>query len=263
MTPPPTDWLKRLPQPPGRITLDVAGHETPVLLTHEALEAVYLPLLADLEMRSRSHRVVAGLAGIPGSGKSTVAAVLVDLADRLLGPGAFAACGIDGWHLPNSILDTRRTLDPGGQPIPLRRRKGSPESFDVPAIAEAIRALRADDRDLSLPVYDRRIHDPRPDALIVPRQTRIILIEGNYLLDDQPPWEAVARQLAPTFFLACDPDLARRRVIDRHVRGGCSPEQAEHKYAENDGPNARLVLQHIARADWIIQLDRCPSLRKP
>ncbi len=263
MTLPPTDWLKRLPQLIGRITLDVAGHETAVTLAQDAIERVYVPILAALETQSRSHRVMAGLAGIPGSGKSTLAAVLTHLADRLLGPGVFAACGIDGWHLPNAVLDARTVLDPAGQPIPPRRRKGSPESFDVPAIAEAIRALRADDRDLSLPVYDRRIHDPRPDALAIPHRTRIILIEGNYLLDDQPPWDAVARQLAPTYFLACNPDIARQRVIDRHIRGGCSPDEAKQKFNENDGPNTWLVLQHIARADWIIQLDPCPSLRKP
>ena len=263
MTSPPADWLKRAASLTGTVSLEVAGYATPVALAAEALEHLYLPLLAMLDEQARSRRVLAGLAGIPGSGKSTFVAAMTHLADRLLGEGVFAAVGIDGWHLPNAVLDARTTLDASGRPIPLRQRKGGPESFDVPALVDALGRLKADDGPVNLPAYDRRLHEPVPDRLVITPRTRIVLVEGNYLLDDSPPWRAVSALLAPKFLLACDPATARLRVIDRHVRGGCSLKDAERKYDQNDGLNARIVLAQTDQADWIIELEPSPSLRKP
>ena len=256
------NWLNRLAELTGTVTLDVAGFTTPVAISADAVEHVYLPILALLDNPGGSRRTLAGLAGIPGSGKSTFVAVLTHLANRLLGEGAFAAVGIDGWHLPNAILDQRTTLDEQGRPIPLRRRKGGPESFDVPALATAIRQLADPNHTVRLPVYDRRLHDPRPDGITITPRTRIVLVEGNYLLDETPPWDAVSALLAPRFLLTCDPASARQRVIDRHIRGGCTPADAERKYNENDGLNTATVLSRAEQANWIVDLEPKPFLRK-
>ena len=197
MTTVPPAWLTRIPEFIGPITLDIAGHTTTITIAVEALEHVYLPVLAHLDALARSSRVLAALAGIPGSGKSTFVAALTHLADQLIGHNVFAAVGIDGWHLPNVILDQRTTHDEQGNPIPLRRRKGGPESFDVPAIAAAIEQLTDPDQTIRLPVYDRRLHDPRPDGIVITPQTRIVLVEGNYLLDNTPPWNAVSDPTLP------------------------------------------------------------------
>lgn len=262
MTNVPAAWLCRVPALIGPVALDVAGHTTTIDLAAEALERVYLPLLAHLDHLARSSRVLAALTGIPGSGKSTFVAVLNYLANQLLEHGAFAAVGIDGWHLPNAILDQRTTSDEHGRTIPLRRRKGGPESFDVPAIASAIEQLAAPGRTARLPVYDRRLHDPRPDGIVITPAARIILVEGNYLLDDAPPWNVVAARLSPKFLLMCDPGSARQRVINRHIRGGCTPAEAERKYNENDALNTTIVLNQSHRADWIIEVGSSPHWRK-
>jgi len=261
MQPIPPDWLNRLPELSGPLPLVVAGYPVEIILTGPELQNVYLPMLALLDRQARSSRVLAGLAGIPGSGKSTFTAALACLADRLLGEADLVAVGIDGWHLPNVILDRRTTLDVAGAVVPLRQRKGGPESFDVPALVRAVQQLADRTRTIRLPAYDRRLHDPVPDVLSIPPETRIVLVEGNYLLDDAPPWNAVGALLSPIFLLTCDPDPARRRVIDRHVRGGCTPAQAEYKYESNDGLNARVVLEKTHRADWTIRLAPDPQLQ--
>ena len=56
--------------------------------------------------------------------------------------------------------------------------------------------------------------------------------------------------------------VARQGVIDRHIRGGCTPAEAQRKYDRNDGLNANIVLRHVARADWIVELEPTPSLRR-
>jgi len=277
MTTPPADWLKRAASLIGTVTLEVAGYATPVAITVEALQRAYLPLLAILNEQARSRRVLAGLVGVPGSGKSTYAAAMTLLADRLLGEGVFAAVGIDGWHLPNAVLDRRTTSDATGQTIPLRQRKGGPESFDVPALADALTRLKADAGPVNLPAYDRRLHEPVPDRVLISPRTRIVLVEGNYLLGiaagepsrqgrqnppalqeecpaETPTWNTIAAMLSPRFLLVCDPANARLRVIERHVRGGCSRQEAERKYEHNDGLNARIVLTAAHRADWIVEL---------
>jgi putative kinase len=256
-------WLTRIPEFIGPVTLDVAGHTTTIVLAAEDVEHVYLPILAHLTEYARTNRALAALAGIPGSGKSTLVAALAHLADQLIGQGIFAAVGIDGWHLPNVVLDRKTTHDEQGNVIPLRRRKGGPESFDVPAIAAAIEQLAGADQTIRLPVYDRRLHDPRPDGVVITPQTRIVLVEGNYLLDDTPPWNAVSGQLSPKFLLTCDPASARQRVIDRHIRGGCSSTEAERKYEENDALNTAIVLRHAGQADWVVEIEPKPSLRMP
>lgn len=240
----------------GNVTLDVAGYPTTIEVTPSQLDCLYKPVLTELmDGADQGGRVLAGLAGIPGSGKSTFGAVLAYVADHVLGPGVLVVVGMDGWHWPNAVLDERTTRDEAGCVISLARRKGSPESFDAAGLAIALRELATGEHAVSLPVYDRRRHDPAPDALTIERPTRIVLIEGNYLHSDQPPWDAVSALLSPKLLLECDPDIARERIISRHIRGGLTPEQASAKYESNDRINTAAVLATADRADVQIQFE--------
>lgn len=259
----PGDWQRRIDRLPPQLTVNVAGYSVTVPVTRSELTGVYLPILNLLWMESAGkRRVVAGLAGIPGSGKSTLAAVLELLADMLLGMGRLVVVGIDGWHWPNAVLDTRTTTDEDGRSTPLRTRKGSPESFDVEALAAAVVDLHRPDRPISLPVYDRRLHDPVPDRLRIGPGTGIVLLEGNYLLSVAPGWKRVSSQIHPKFFLHCEPKVARQRVIDRHVRGGLSLEEASRKYESNDQLNTMVVLDTAACADYTARFVPAPVVER-
>jgi len=77
---------------------------------------VRLTSLADAVVAARalspeSGRVLLGLVGVPGSGKSTVAEALV----TALGP-ASVVVPMDGFHLPNDVLVVRAA------PVELRQR---------------------------------------------------------------------------------------------------------------------------------------------
>lgn len=251
----------------GPRMLDVAGLSTSIDLTEEALSGMYLPVLASLAGRAEGlararprSRLIVGLGGVPGAGKSVFAAVLAHLAEQaaariphgVVRSGWMVTVGMDGWHLPEAVLAERWTNDADGRRAPLRDRKGGPESFDVPALAAALRELREAGREMHLPVYDRRRHDVVPGALVIPAVARVIFIEGNYLLCTTPPWNEVAGLLDSAFFLACDPAVARARVIARHVAGGLDEAHARRKYETNDAHNARFVEPSIARADYIL-----------
>ena len=257
----PSSWLDRLQGWPMRLTVDVAGFAVTAEVSREQLTRVYLPVLNLLQNAlGDRRRIVAALAGEPGSGKSTFVAILSRLADVLLGMSRLVAVGMDGWHWPNAILDARTTTDEAGRAIPLRQRKGSPESFDVASMVAAIRQLQSADSVVALPVYDRRLHEPVPSGLIVGPGTTIVLIEGNYLLDRSSPWSEVSTLLHPKLYLDAEPKIARDRVLARHIRGGISPEEAQHKYAINDRLNAQMVHATKAHAQYIIQLEPQPMV---
>lgn len=258
----PIDWVQKIPALTGPIELVVAGYTTLVRLTTEELTHLYLPLLRTLDRQRRVQdtRVLAGLAGIPGSGKSTFAEMLKQVADRVLGDDRVAVVGMDGWHWPNAVLDARTTRDEAGNAIPLRQRKGGPESFDVDALIQCSRALRDAKGDVRLPGYDRKLHEPVPDALSISAAVRIVLVEGNYLLSRTPPWDRVSEVLSPKLLLTCDAGVTRERTIARHIRGGMSAKEAADKYEMNDQPNADIILRDASNADLVISFDPEPRL---
>ncbi len=67
--------------------------------------------------------------------------------------------------------------------------------------------------------------------------------------------------MKPKFFLEANPALARERIIERHVRGGASPEQADEKFETNDLLNIDAARETATNADVIIRLDPNPQLR--
>lgn len=259
----PREWLAGLAALPERLTIDAAGYSVAVPIDRDELSRVYLPALNLLISESQSsNRVVAALGGIPGSGKSTFASVLARLADTLLGMGRFVAVGIDGWHWPNAVLDARTTTDEAGRTIPLRQRKGGPESFNVAAIAAALDDLHACRSVVSLPMYDRRSHDPIAGGITIRPGTSIVLLEGNFVLNAEPPWNMVSEQVRPKLFIACDAAAARERVIARHIRGGLAAGQAERKYEANDRLNTAAVLATAGNADYVVRLGENAAIVK-
>ena len=185
--------------------------------------------------RSRHHaRFLFGLAGSPGSGKSTLARRLADDLDAPLVP-------MDGFHLPNAALDERG----------LRSVKGSPHTFDCDGFVAAMRLLRSG-TDVSLPTFDRVTDEPEPDSLQVDGTATVVLVEGNYLLLESPPWRELTSIFAAVGHLQVEHDVRVRRLIDRHVAYGKRPDDARHFVATSDEVNAERVEAVRHRADLIV-----------
>lgn len=198
-----------------------------------------MELLEDLAARIRAtppgaRRRLVAIAGPPASGKSTLAA---DLA-RHLGDNA-ALVPMDGFHLDNRLLDAAG----------LRARKGAPETFDAAGFAHLIARLKSED-DVVLPVFDRTRDIAIAGAARVTRQVDTIIAEGNYLLLNRPPWDALHPLWDLAVFLKSDPETLRARLLDRWQT--LDPETARAKIDCNDLPNARLVLDESAPADIML-----------
>ena len=239
--------------------LVVNGFEVLARFSSGTVEEVCLPLLRALTARQRrlGRRLIAFLAAPPAAGKSTLAAFLQQLSRETPGVTPLLALGMDGFHYPQAYLEAHTALRDGAR-VPMKAIKGAPETFDVAALARALEAARS--TDARWPAYDRRLHDVVPGALAVSGD--ILLVEGNWLRLDEPPW----RELPCDFsaFIEADPALLTRRLVERKVRGGLSPAEAEAWVAASDGPNAARCLTRRLPADVDLRLDaaggltRCP-----
>ena len=102
-------------------------------------------------------------------------------------PGEAALMPMDGYHFDNAILVERGLLP----------RKGAPQTFDVDGLARDLERLRAGGREVVVPVFDRTLDLARAGARVDPPGAPGGLVEGNYLLLDQPPWGGLAPLLRP------------------------------------------------------------------
>ena len=92
----------------------------------------------------------------------------------------------------------------------------------------------------------------RAAAAIVSKQTKFILVEGNYLLLDEEPWS----RLAPLFDFSIFIDVQRaeleRRLMQRWREHGRSDEDARDWISSNDMPNIERVLARRRAADLVV-----------
>lgn len=198
-----------------------------------AAEAV-LAALGDRE------RVLVAVAGPPGAGKSTLAEGLrADLSER---GHAVKVVPMDGYHFDNAVLDARG----------LRARKGAPETFDLAGFAALVARLARCEPDVAIPVFDRAADLARAGADVVATDTRIVLVEGNYLLLDETGWRDLAAVFDLTIYLDVPTGELERRLVRRWLHHGHDEPAALARARGNDIPNAMRVVGNRIAADLVI-----------
>jgi pantothenate kinase len=186
------------------------------------------------------ERVILGLAGAPGSGKSTLGELLTEQ----LGADAVLV-GMDGFHLAQQELNRLGNAE----------RKGAPDTFDVHGYVNLLRRLRSrQDPVVYAPRFDRDREEPIAGSVPVPPDLTFVITEGNYLLLDEPGWSAVAGLLDECWFVDPGEELRLDRLIARHIRHGRSPEQARERSLGSDQRNAELVRLSATRASRVIRI---------
>jgi pantothenate kinase len=203
---------------------------------HAAAPALPAPCWPRIEaFRARGTRVLLGLVGPPGAGKSTLASVL----QQAYGEGS-QVVPMDGFHLANAELK-RLGRD---------HRKGAPDTFDSAGYVSLLRRLRGQraGETVYAPEFQRDIEEPIAGSIAIESQTRLLITEGNYLLLEQGPWAEVAGLLDEVWYLDVDDELRRERLAQRHQHFGRSRQAALDWVAHTDEPNARLVAASRARA---------------
>jgi pantothenate kinase len=192
------------------------------------------------------RRIAVGLAGVPGSGKSVMAAQLAARVNAALGVNnAVCVVGMDGFHLPKSALAQGVA---GREPAECFARRGAPFTFDANSFVSSLREVLAGAS--AWPDFDHARGDPEPGAIIIPADTRMLIVEGIYVLLNEEPWCAVRSLLSRRWFLDTPRALADERLAKRHMSAwGIDEESAKARIALNDGPNGDIVVASSESAD--------------
>lgn len=242
------------------LQLEVNGLSYVATYRDEDVEGVFHPLLKSWSyMRAElSRRMVLFLAAPPGTGKTTLALFLAALAKQMPEMPRVQALGMDGFHYPNSYLESHAIVEDGEAKL-LVARKGAPFTFDVDALGAAFADVRGANPK-PWPEYSRKIHDVVPAAIDI--EGDILVIEGNYLLLDEPRWRDLSRMADQTVFLSASRDMLEGRLVGRKVAGGMNKSQAQAWYKASDGLNVELVLSSRVPSDVELELDQSGAIRR-
>ncbi|CDR36373.1 CYFA0S01e00958g1_1 [Cyberlindnera fabianii] len=208
---------------------------------------------------------------------------------------------MDGFHLPRSIL----TQFKDSTTAILRR--GSPFTFDSSLVVRLVSTLNdtlhvnaqglepldtctTDIPDIYIPSFDHAEHDPKQYGTKIHGSARVLIMEGLYLLLDDPVWGKIARCLEPSvereevdmaqvsrikennvgeipvpngknhefWKILIDDSKMLQRVGKRHVKAGIvkTLEEGEERVKVNDLPNGKRVYRESFRGDIdIVSID--------
>jgi pantothenate kinase len=189
----------------------------------------------------QSPRTLIGIVGKPGAGKSTV----VEQIQNKYQTHEVSIIPMDGFHLSNKELIS----------LGRRERKGAPDTFDVEGFISLIEKVKLESQvDHKFPIFHREIEASIADEGMVPKESKVVVIEGNYLFSEDYNWSAVYPLLDHTWFIEIDDEVRIERLIARHVRYGKSPEEAENWSRGSDETNARFIGLTANRAENRINL---------
>lgn len=189
----------------------------------------------------QNPRTLIGIVGKPGAGKSTV----VEEIQKRFDSNTVSIIPMDGFHLSNEELIS----------LGRRERKGAPDTFDVKAFTSLIKRVKINRNiDHKFPIFHREIEASIEDEGIIPKESRVIVIEGNYLFSKDHNWDGIYPLLDHTWFIEIDDEVRIERLIARHVHYGKTPEEAAAWSRGSDETNARFIGLTANRAENRINL---------
>ena len=196
-----------------------------------------------IKRKKKETRLIVGIFGSPGSGKSTFSGNLNRELNKIDGLMS-KVVPMDGFHFDNKILADRNML----------QFKGSPETFDTNGFISLLAKLRQQpETDHVIPIFDRELDLSRASARLIEKSTNILLIEGNYLMLNQAPWNRLQMFFDLTIKIESDRRILKDRLLKRWLDLGISRNQASEKIKQNDLPNSVLVENLSMPADLYVQ----------
>ena len=159
-------------------------------------------------------------------------------------PTLVSVVPMDGFHLSNKVLKA----------LGRSERKGAQDTFDVKGFTTLIQRIKLDSADpIYYPVFDRSIEESIAAQGVVYPSTRVVIVEGNYLMHDKDGWQEISPLLEQSWYAYLDEDLRISRLISRHIAFGKDPDSAKAWAKGSDQVNAELIETGVARCDFLIR----------
>ena len=183
------------------------------------------------------NRYFIALSGPPASGKSTISEKLVK--DLTLKGHNSSILQMDGFHYDDQILKQKS----------LFLKKGAPETFDVMGFLNFLFRLQ-NENEVAIPIFDRSLELSRSSAVIISKETRVVIVEGNYILLKTHPWSELHKFFNSTIMINTKHEILEKRLIERWRSFNIPEEEIKQKVFENDLPNGVNVYKNSILADF-------------
>jgi pantothenate kinase len=192
-------------------------------------------------LEKSDRRVLVGIIGKPGAGKSQLSSYLIEHLPKEL----TCLVPMDGYHLSNKVLADLGRSD----------RKGAPDTFDSHGYSALLERIRTSSEDVYFPVFHREIEESIAAEGVVTQKTKLVITEGNYLLHDEGGWRDVYSLLTESWYVDVDDARRLERLVDRHHFYGKDRQAAIEWAHGTDEKNAQLVESTKSRADFLVLND--------
>ena len=207
------------------------------------LDVIYDQLLMSITERidnDYKNRYFIALSGPPASGKSTISEKLAnDLSAKDYNTSILQ---MDGFHYDDLILKEKKLL----------LKKGAPETFDVMGLINFVSRLQKED-EVVIPIFDRSLELSRSSAVVISKNTKVIIVEGNYVLLNSYPWRELHKFFNTTVMINCEKKILEKRLIERWENFNLPKKEIDEKVYKNDLPNGVNVLKNSIKAEYILE----------
>ena len=202
-------------------------------------------VLSKIKALHYETRKLVAIAGPPGSGKSTFADWVVGELNRS-NPAFAVVLAMDGFHYDNVVLEQMQLLP----------RKGSPNTFDVGGLENTLyRLVKKPYTEIFVPVFDRDLEVARAGAREISKETKCIIIEGNYLLSSSSQWNRLTNYFDLKILIEVEYSILEQRLRSRWEGYKLTEEEIQHKLYVNDLPNGEFVYSTSADVDIVYAQD--------
>lgn len=106
--------------------------------------------------------------------------------------------------------------------------------------------------EVVVPIFDRSLELSRSSAIIIPKESKVIIVEGNYLLLNLQPWTDLKNFFDTSVMIDCEEKILEQRLIDRWQNFNLSKDEINQKVYKNDLPNGVNVLRNSTTAKYYL-----------
>ena len=242
-----------------KVALNVNGLKYEASFTEKEINEIVKPLLEKFQeiKNEKNRRIIVFLAAPPAVGKSTFSIFMERFSKEMNGMKPIQHLSLDGFHYPNEYLNSH-SIEMSGKTHELSEIKGMPETFDLESFKDYLDRLK--EENIKWPIYDRQLHDVVMDQVEV--TSDIVIIEGNWLLLDEPGWRDLKEKCDYSIFIRAEEEQLKERLINRKIKGGLTPSEALEFYKRSDGKNVKRVMNHQLSSDLVLKLQHSGELKK-
>lgn len=200
------------------------------------------------ERKDSSQRLIVSVAGVPGSGKSTITGKVCNSLNKTLGLQIAIVLPQDGFHYYRKELMAMNDTDV------LIKRRGAPFTFNNSRFLQLVKEVKeCGNTTIFAPSFDHELKDPQENSIEISPLVKIILLEGNYVHLKDDGWREIHRLSDEKWLVLADLDTIKHRLVQRHILAGiCSTiDESVSRVESNDLVNANYIVDHSVQPDII------------